>query len=327
MRTRLPIIVALGLAATLALSACSFGGDGGAAELDPNKSPMTEYYEAMYGGYDEKEAAAQQKKVEELVAVCMADEGFDYKPVDQTQYTSFSSDDEDRDTEEWVAEHGYGMNQTPEEQEAMNEQASEYVDPNQEYVMALSQSEQEAFYEVLYGPGPTDEEMAAMEDGDGSGYEYNWETAGCQGAAQHEISGEDLTQSDKYKPLVDDMSSVWEKLLKDPAVVKLEAAWSACMADAGYPAFKAKQDAQNEVNEAQNAYYESGATEEPDEATRAEWRDHEIEVALADFKCSKKIDYQKTYLTAQYRLENEFIDDHKSELDAMVAEIAQAKGK
>jgi len=322
----LPITVVLGLAATLALTGCSFAGGGAEAELDPDKSPMTEYYEAMYGGYDEKEAVAQQKKVEELVATCMADEGFDYKPVDQSQYTSFSSDDEDRDTEEWVAEHGYGMNQTPEEQEEMNEQASEFVDPNQDYVMALSPTEQEAYYEVLYGPGPTDEEMAAMEDGDGS-YEYNWETAGCQGAAQHEISGDDLTQSDKYKPLMDEINSIWEKQQKDPAIVKVEAEWAACMADAGYADFKVKQDAMNQVNEAQNAYWEGGETEEPDDATKAEWRENEIEVALADFKCSEKVDYQKTYLTAQYRLENQFIDDNKSELDAMVAEIAQAKGK
>jgi len=208
----------------------------------------------------------------------------------------------------------------------MNEQSSEFVDPNQQYVDALSPTEQEAYYKVLYGPGPTDEEMAAMEEG-GDGYEYNWETAGCQGAAQHEINGDDLTQSDKYKPLMDEINAIWEKQQKDPAIVKVEGAWAACMADAGYSDFKAKQDAQNEVNEAANAYYESGATEEPDAATKAEWRAHEIEVALADFKCAKKVDYQKTYLTAQYRLENQFIDDHKGELDAMVADIAQAKGK
>jgi hypothetical protein len=322
----LPITVALGLAATLALSACSFGAGGGDAELDPDKSPMTEYYDAMYGGYDEKEAAAQQKEVEELVAVCMADEGFDYKPVDQSQYSSFSTDDEDRDTEEWVAEHGYGMNPTPEEQEKMNQQSSEFVDPNQEYVTALSPTEQEAYYAVLYGPGPTDEEMAAMEEG-GDGYEYNWETAGCQGEAQHEVTGDDLTQSDKYKPLMDEINSIWEKQQKDPEIVKVQKAWAGCMADAGYPDFTVKEDAMNQVNEASNAYWQEGVTEEPDEATKAQWRANEIDVALADFKCSKKVDYQKTYLTAQYRLENQFIDDHKTELDAMIADIAQAKGK
>jgi hypothetical protein len=323
----LPITAALGLAATLALSGCSLGADGAGAELDPDKSPLSEYWEAMYGGYDEKEAAAQQKKVEELVSQCMTEEGFDYSPVDQSQYSGYSSDDEDRDTEKWVAENGYGMNLSPEDEQEMNEQMTEFVDPNQSYVEALSPSEQEAYYEVLYGPGPTDEEMAAMEDGDGGGYEYNWENAGCQGSAQHEINGDDLTQSDKYKSLVDSMNSIWEKQQKDPAVVKVEAAWSACMADAGYPDFKAKQEALDAASKPSNDYWNDGATEEPDAATKAEWRETEIEIALADFKCAEKVDYQKVTLTAQYRLENQFIDDNKSELDAMVADIAQAKGK
>jgi hypothetical protein len=325
MRTRLlPTSLALALAASLTLAGCTGGGGAGGGELDPAKTPMTEYYDAMYGAYDKEDAAAQQKKVEELVATCMAEEGFDYTPVDQSQYQDMSFDDEDRDTEEWVAEHGYGMNQTPEEQEEMNAQSEQFVDPNQEYVEALSPSEQEAFYEVLYGPSPSEEEMAAMEE-DGSSYEYNWENSGCQGAAQHEISGDDLTQSDKYKPLMDEINSMWEKQQKLPAVVKLEDEWAACMADAGWTDFKKKEDAMMEVNEASNAYWENGATEEPDDALKAEWREHEIEVALADFKCAEKVDYQDKYLAAQYEFENQFITDHKSELDAMVADIAQAK--
>jgi len=320
----LPITAALGLAATLALSGCSLGGDSADAKLDPDKSPLSEYWEAMYGGYNEKEAIAQQKKVEELVSQCMTEEGFDYTPVDQSQYSGFSPDDEDRDTEKWVAENGYGMNLSPEAEQEMNEQATEFVDPNQSYVEALSPSEQEAYYKVLYGPGPTDEEMAAMQDGDGDGYEYNWETAGCQGSAQHEINGDDLTQSDKYKSLVESMNSIWEKQQKDPAVLKVEAEWAACMADAGYSDFKVKQDAMDEASAASNAYWET-ATEDADAATKAEWRANEIEIALADFKCAKKVDYQKVSLTAQFRLENQFIDDNKSELDAMVADIAQAK--
>ncbi|WP_411698254.1 hypothetical protein [Conyzicola sp.] len=325
MRARLlPTSVVLALAAALALSGCTAGGGTDGGDLDAEKTPMTEYYDAMYGGYDEKEAAAQQKKVEELVATCMAEEGFDYTPVDQSQYQGMSFDDEDRDTEEWVAEHGYGMNQTPEEIEEMNAQSEDFVDPNQSYIEALSVSEQEAYYEVLYGPGPSDEEMAAMEEDSGS-YEYNWETAGCQGAAQHEISGEDLTQSEKYKPLMDELNTIWEKLQKSPEIVKIEAEWAACMADAGWADFKKKEDASTEVSEASNEYWATGTTEEPDDALKAEWREYEIEVALADFKCAEKVDYQDKYLAAQFEFENQFIADHKSELDAMVADIAQAK--
>jgi hypothetical protein len=324
LRKRLSTTIVLAVAASLALSACSGGGGGGGDKLDANKTPLTEYYEAMYGGYDEKEQIAKQKESEELVAVCMSKEGFEYTPVDQSQYMQFSEEDmEDRNTEKWVAANGYGMTLSPEEQEKQNEQSEQFVDPNQPYVEALSPGEQTAYYEVLYGPGPTEEEMAAMEDGEG-GFEYNWETAGCQGAAQHEINGEDVTQSDKYKPLMDELNTVWEKVQKDPKITKLDAGWSACMADAGFSDLKKKEDAMTLVNEASNAYYET-LTDAPDDAKLAELRENEIAVALADFKCGEKLDYQDTMLAVQFDVERQFIDDHKSELDAMIADVEQGK--
>ena len=323
MRKRLPTTIVLAVAAALALSACS-GGEGGGEKLDANETPLTEYYEAMYGGFDEKAQIAKQKEAEDLVAACMAKEGFEYTPVDQSQYMNFSADDqEDRNTEKWVAANGYGMTQTPEQQAEAEEQMSEFVDPNQPYVEALSPGEQTAYYEVLYGPGPTEEEQAAMESGDGS-YEYNWETAGCQGAAQHEVNGEDVTQSEKYKPLMDELSTIWEKHQKDPKVTALNTAWAACMADAGYSEFKTKDDAMMSVNDASNAYYET-LTDTPDDAKLAELRENEIAVALADFKCAEKVDYQDQVLAVQFDLERQFIDDNKSELDAMIADVEQGR--
>lgn len=324
MRKRLSTTIVLAVAAALTLSACSGGEGGGGDKLDASKTPLTEYYEAMYGGFDEKDQLAKQKKSEELMAACMAKEGFEYTPVDQSQYMNFSEEDmEDRNTEKWVAANGYGMTLSPEQQEEQNEQMGEFVDPNQSYVEALSPGEQTAYYEVAYGPGPTEEEMAAMEEGDGS-YEYNWETAGCQGAAQHEVNGEDITQSEKYKPLMDELNTIWEKLQKDPKVAKLDAAWSACMADAGYPDLKTQDAAMTSVNEASNAYYET-MTDAPDEAKLAELRENEIAVALADFKCAEKTDYQDKKLEVQFDIERQFIDDHKAELDAMIADVEQGK--
>jgi hypothetical protein len=322
----LPVTITLAVATTLALAGCSPDGGGG-GELDPEKTPLTEYYDAIYGQYDEKEQTAKQNEVEELMAVCMAEEGFEYVPVDQSQWASMNTfdEDEDRDTKEWVASNGYGMSQTPEEQAEQNEQMEEFVDPNQDYVMSLSESEQTAYYEVLYGPQPSEEEM---ESGD---YEYSWETSGCSGKAQHDVNGVPVYEDPEYKPLLDDMNGLWEKLQKSPTVVKAEAAWSSCMADAGYADFKKKEDAMTSVNEASNAYYESlnpaetTTPVEPDPAKLAELREKEIEVALADFTCAEETDYQDTVLKAQFDLEKQFIADHKAELDAMAADVAQGK--
>jgi hypothetical protein len=53
-----------------------------------------------------------------------------------------------------------------------------------------------AYYEALYGPSPTEEEL----NDDGS-YEWNWETAGCSGWAQHELNGEDPWSSGEHQDL------------------------------------------------------------------------------------------------------------------------------
>ena len=303
--------------AALLLAGCA--GGTAAPKLDPEKSPLTEYWSALYGGFDEESYAAQSKEQEELVAACMADEGFEYIPVDQSQYMSFDDDEVDRDTEEWVAEHGYGMQQTPEEIEEMNEQAEEYVDPNQDYVMALSESEQTAYYEVLYGVQSSE----PNEDGE---YEYNWEEAGCQGAAQHEVQGEMPYDNDKYKDLLDEMNSLYEDLQKDPEMKKIDAEWAACMSDAGETGFKKKQDAIDSIIEEQNAMYEDPTAQEDQDAfakVQEELRKTEIKLALVDFQCSKEVDYQNRSLTIQFALEQQFIDDNKKQLDEMVADAGK----
>lgn len=286
---------------------------------------------ALYGDVNQEELDAQQAQTEDLVAACMKDEGFEYLPNTQNGGTVMSTEDiEDRETEEWVASNGYGMIQTQEEMEQMQSEGEEYVDPNADYLAALSETEQAAFYEVLYGPGPTEEEMAAMEEGDG-GYEYNWETSGCQGAAQHEVQdGQDAYSDPKFKGLFDKMSALYTKAQEQPKIKELNSKWAACMADAGYPEFSTKQDPFDALNEAQNAYYESQTFDEQgmptnvDDAALAELKQTEIDMALADFKCSAKVDYMQQSLKAQFALETQFVEDNKSELDALLA--AYAKG-
>ena len=308
-----PIALVLGLGLTL--SACSVIG-GGDTKLDPEKSPLAEYMSAFYGSQDEDFYEKQAKEIEELVAECMSDDGWEYIPVDQTQYGSMSDyDDEERDTEKWVATYGYGVNLTQEEQEEMYGSPEEYVDPNQEYVESLSETENIAYYAALYGPGPSEEEM--NEDGS---YEYNWEDGGCYGKAQHEVSGEQAYDQDQFKPIFDAMGELYEDQGKDPRMKELESKWASCMADAGYTEFKAKQDAAQSIYDQQNEFWENNPNgESPTDEQIKEWRSEEIDVALADFKCGEKVDYTNQQLTVQFELEEQFIKDHKAELDELVA--------
>lgn len=326
--------VSLSIVSVLALSGCAGAGSGGGGELSYEDSPLSTYMTALYGDFDQEKLDAQQAEVEELVAACMKEEGFEYIPNTQNSggVVMSSEDMDDRETEEWVASNGYGMIQSAEQMAEQQAQSEEFVDPNAEYTASLSTSEQAAFYETLYGPGPSEEEMEAMEAGDGS-YEYNWETAGCQGVAQNEVQGGamDAYNDPKFAGLFEKMNELYTKTLEQPAVKELDAKWADCMADAGYTEFTSKNEAMMSISDAQNAFYENQEVDEagmpiaPDEAAMEELRQKEIDLALADFRCSEKLDYTQTTLEAQFALEKQFVEDNKSELDALLAEYATGK--
>lgn len=323
--SRRTILVGSAAAAALliGLTGCSAGGDGGGEKLDPTETPLTEYMSAIYGDFDEDEYAAQSKEVEELVAACMSDEGFEYVPVDQTQGMGSAEIEEiDYNSEEWVIENGYGMSQSPEQIAESQEQGEEWVDPNQPYVESLSATEQEAYYATLYGEPPAEDELS--EDGS---YEYNWETAGCQGAADHEVRGEQAFDQEENQPLFDAINAMYEDLQTDPAFAELDAEWASCMADAGYADFSQKPDAMNAVVERSNGLWENAADPEtgPTPEEQAEVREYELEVALADFTCSEEVGYTDASLELQFEAERQFIEDHKAELDALVASVEQGE--
>ena len=314
------LLTTIATAALLALTLAGCSADA-AAKLDPAESPLTKYMSAMNQGYDEDSMVAQQNEQEALIASCMADEGFDYVPVDNSQYSGMMSadDGEEYGTEKWVAENGYGMSQSPEQIAEQQEQSQEFVDPNQDYVTSLSEGEQAAYYEVLYGVPPTEEEMG--EDGS---YEYNWETSGCQGFANHEIDGDQPSQ-DEHAALFEAMNAMYEASQSSPTLVELDSEWAACMADAGYATFTKKNDAQESISTAQSELYENQTGNGPDEAMLAEMREQELAVAMADFTCAEEVDYTDASMSVQYELEEQFIIDHKSELDALIADSEQGK--
>lgn len=315
-------------AALLLLAGCA-GADGGGGRSYED-SPLSQYMAAVWGGGDESPEDMQaryddESRVrEELIADCMAEEGFEYVPVLDNGGVVYSSDDEenpwDPDSREWVAQWGYGFVNWPgRDDQPTDEEMEEWTDPNQEYVESLSESEMTAYYEALQGPQPSEEDMAAMEEGT---YEYDWTTSGCYGAAENETMGEDPYQSDEHAPLVEAMDALWEETSAHPDQVDLDAAWSTCMADAGESGFTTQVDAQNSIMEEQNAFYENQEPSEDGEWVEPDFTElgeREIELALVDLDCRKETDYRSKQLDIQFSLEEQFIEEHKAELDAFIA--------
>ena len=134
-------VSALGLASVLLLAGCS--DNTGEASAEATTSPLEEYLGALWDN-DPEAMMADQVEIENLVATCMNEKGFEYVPreISEDEFTwAEEMESTDRETAEWVAENGYGMSTMDESTEVVEEAP---VDPNMDYVNALSPGAQTA---------------------------------------------------------------------------------------------------------------------------------------------------------------------------------------
>ncbi|MBX9244002.1 hypothetical protein ICW40_04165 [Actinotalea ferrariae] len=313
------------------LSACSGGGQGsgGSSSDDLPKGPLDEMFEEMYGSEDNEQMDQQMVEVEELTAACMAEQGFEYTPVDWSQQGGMGPGEEPEEewgTLEFAKKWGYGATTNPYGDPTENTgEESEFVDPNQAVVEAMSETEQAAYYEALYGP-PVEGEGEEMT-------EYNWETAGCSGKAQHEVyevgTGMD---EESFTALQEEMDTMWQSIQDDPRIAEVHGEWASCMADAGYDGFAAPTDAENSIFDKTNAIYEEAYAEEnfDENATEEDWAaveagiqdqlaaitEEEIETAVADYTCRDEVDLTRTTAEVGVEYQQDFYDAHEAELEA-----------
>lgn len=326
MRTTSSILFGACVIGTLILTGCSNDADPTKESSEDSYGPLYDYLSAMDMGQEwtQEDYDQQDLKREELIAECMAKEGFEYTPDTNNGGTVISSDDQEGPewgTLEFAQQYGYGFSTYP-GQEDMDGQQQEYVDPNEDYVTSLSESEQLAYSETLYGPQPTEEEMQNMQD---ESWEYDWSKAGCYGSAQHEVETDtsaNAWEDPDFADLFDAINSLYEESSKDPEVQALNQEWSSCMADAGYPDVADKNLAYEVIMNEQNELYngdDGTGTEEPDQAKLDALKKKEIDMAVADWKCADAMDYQDKYQEIDFRLQQKFVDDHADQLDALIA--------
>lgn len=312
-------------ALALLLTGCSSDGDGGDAAPvtveDYSNTPLSEYMTKLSGGdTSETDWDAMSRQSEEVVAACMLEQGFEYEPVDNTgTAVEMPGEDLDYNSREYAETYGYGVATTFEESQASAEEQSDaWVDPNQEYVEAMSETERTAYYEALYG---VQTEYVEGEEPPA----YDWTTAGCQGKAQHEVYGEmnGAWEMPEFTDLQEQISKLYEQVQTDSAYTELQASWSSCMADAGYE-YESQMAVTEDLNERMNAVYEQmGDGSDVDTALVDEIAALEVKVATADFDCRKDLGFERKQLDIQIKLEQAFVDEHKAELDAWVEAATQ----
>lgn len=330
MRGSVFLAVTLCGAAALTLGGCSKGADqsGGQSEAAPAATeeyvagPLEKYLSALDDGqeYTDADAAQDDKKYQEDIAACMAEEGFEYIP-DTNGYVSVTSTDmtgPQWGTLEFAKQYGYGIVSWPEE-EVSDDSMTEYVDPNAEYRDSLSKSEKEAYDRTLYG----EQVYVESENSDTDEVvEYDPSQNGCYGKATYgESDGDNYYEDPDFTDLFDAANELWTSMETSPEMTALEAEWSTCMGDAGFPGLTVKNEAEDSLYSEYIAL--ANSKNEPSKAELDAFQAKEIKQAVADQECAKKVKYDETQQQIDFARQEKFISEHKAELDALIAKYGK----
>ncbi|MBK0420777.1 hypothetical protein JD292_01600 [Leucobacter sp. CSA2] len=336
-------LLAAAIGVALLLTSCSGGGEKKSSEQE--MGPLDKYMMALSPASDmtQEKLDEQHKKTEELVAKCMAKEGFEYKP-DPTNHSTISppdgaAEDVDWTSVEFAEKYGYGfvdspyLSQTNPESTSPSEQ-EEWVDVNEDYVASLSEKQREAYYEALHGPANSMDPAEGEEPP-----AYDWKTAGCYGAAQHEVEGadgyQDASEDPEFTEIFDAVLAQSTSLHGDgttgptnPEVRKLDAKWAECMAESGITGYASTGAASTAIMEESNALSESASGESgaaPSKEKFEALKKKEISIAVPDAKCREKLHYEEEIRKIDFAFQEKFVAEHKAKLEALVAKYAPKK--
>ncbi len=257
MKRWLPIIFAVALGAT----ACGDSGETTAAAAPEDDGPQSfediEYESPLMDflgvdtnldfNSDETQAqfAEDALRAEESIAQCMREQGFEYTPIDNSNFTAFSVDEEELPwgSRAWTEKYGHGIStqrftqtQVGPDLVGWNDEQMDSIeepqdDPNQTYVESLSVADQEAYFEALYGDEP---ELAP------DATEAEWEEAyqdfepnGCEFKAWNDTTSFGGPEQDFFMEFGDEIEDLYERLEADPRVADHIAEVTSCMAERG----------------------------------------------------------------------------------------------
>ncbi|KGM15344.1 hypothetical protein N867_09550 [Actinotalea fermentans ATCC 43279 = JCM 9966 = DSM 3133] len=282
---------------------------------------------------------------EEIVAACMAEQGFEYEPMDwaailELQWAREAEWDEPvpaldpADAVEAARTYGYGLFTTPEEPEDPAGDGAVVQDPNDERVAQMSQAEERAWYLALWGPGQGEAYIAEEEP-------YDWTKYGCSGVAAHEL-GTDVRESFDDSPWADLREQIYalrDGLDADPALEDVRQGWMACMEDQGHPGYTGVREPLEEMQRRSAEIWEQASVgveldlstddyltdpaylqQQADiAALQAEMAPVEIELAVADMTCRAEVGYDERLAQLWLDRQEEFYEAHRADLEAWLA--------
>lgn len=321
-----PVMLAALVGFALTLAGCSSSAN---PAPEPRPSPITELmreFDTPLGSLEIAARSADERNaIEEGVAACMAEQGFEYTPV-VLSGPEISEPDwgVERGTREFAEQYGYGYSTDP--SGSWFAVAADVPDPNAERVATMSASEQGAYLAALYG----DPNVSAVPTDAGAGC-VTWATTHTSGA----LSAEPWEGLAGWRVLNDAFTEILTAVNADNRFLEAKAGWLSCMADAGFASF-------TDPDEPSSSFFRRVAgvwgnfpfSELPEGPERraelnriqqqlTELRPEEISVAVADFDCRAESGYQETFDSLISELEQQYYESNRTELDALRAALLE----
>jgi hypothetical protein len=340
------LMIGAGAAAlALVLSACA--GAGGAApsgsgdDVAPvwEPGPLDRFWSEIHGfdvdgsPQSQNEAQAemdrQNREVQDIIASCMAEQGFEYIPDLQAGGSVHVAQELEYEwgTLAFAERFGFGISTDPwgwNDRDHAEEEP--WVDVNADVREGMSESEEAAWWLALHGEGQEwDEE-------DESTWEWNWELSGCSGYAQNRVHGVARGTDGEFAWLMDEAQRMWEAMEADPRVVAANAELRQCMVAAGQTEIDHNDLWQqwNDIAHGGDEWWDSidwGNWDwdanpdgpppfEPNPAQIEAFTEREIELAIADWHCRRDADHHNITQTVNHELQQQFVDQHGDALTA-----------
>lgn len=270
----------------------------------------------------------QEARVQEAIRRCMAEQGFDYQPVlpPDSAFQVYGPEDE----EERVRTQGFGITTWFGNEDQMD-RGEEWVDPNQDALEEMSDSEREAWQEALHGTQEEQEELMELEVDEETGETVHMMTGfgpGCYGEAQEAEYGDMNQTQELWEQLQPAMDQMHQRVEADPRIIELNEEWSSCMAEAGYEVESRNdmyetvyQDFQERFDELVGA---QGGFSDPFEG----WSQEEID-AFFEENTQEEIDafFEEAQETARAEVDMEAVEAlQQEEIDMAVANFECSDG-
>lgn len=297
----------IGLAVVL-LSGCSQGAEEAPPEVREGPGPLSRI--ARTTGFVMDDTASVLASItlrENATAACMHEAGFDYVPK-VPDAAAVRLADEDAPAEgsaEYVAAYGYGVWTTP---AGVPSGGVMWTMPDLEeemaYLASMSPTEMAAYTEALYGvPDPDDPTLVG---------------GGCLDVADR--PGADDAERAYLAGFREEMTAFLVALPEAPELDEVNAEWSRCLRGAGYT-FAHPEAARRSVAEEFDAALAAAGGMLPETAAAAH-APEEIALATADLACREETDYEARAGEITWRLEEEYLEAHRAEVDAYLDAVA-----